>query len=84
MMDYTLLPEPKRRRSAAAFEAAKDAARAAYSDMLQAHDWTFEFSDDHSVWRAGRQNLSVLLNLQPVLDPDLVLWNLYAPKEFCK
>lgn len=25
-----------------------------YYDMLDAHDWLFEYSDDPRIWRAGR------------------------------
>lgn len=27
---------------------------AVFAGMLVAHDWTYEYSDDHSVWTAGR------------------------------
>ncbi|GIV03921.1 MAG: hypothetical protein KatS3mg015_2751 [Fimbriimonadales bacterium] len=27
---------------------------AVFAGMLLAHDWTFEYSDDHGVWAAGR------------------------------
>ena len=27
-----------------------------YWDMLNAHDWYYDYSDDHSVWKAGLAN----------------------------
>jgi hypothetical protein len=27
-----------------------------YWDMLNSHDWYYDFSDDHSVWKAGVAN----------------------------
>jgi len=26
----------------------------AYAQALQCHDWTYDFSDDHRVWKAGQ------------------------------
>ncbi len=31
-----------------------------YAQALQRHDWTHEFSDDHSVWKRGNANEKVL------------------------
>lgn len=31
-----------------------------YAQALQHHDWTHEFSDDHSVWKRGNANEKVL------------------------
>ena len=28
--------------------------------LLQAHDWTYEFSDDHSVWKKGMAERSAI------------------------
>jgi len=28
--------------------------------LLQAHDWTYEFSDDHSVWKKGMTERSAI------------------------
>jgi len=31
-----------------------------FYDALNSHDWYFEFSDDHRIWRAGRAYLDRL------------------------
>lgn len=31
-----------------------------YAQALQHHDWNYEFSDDHSVWKAGQANERLL------------------------
>jgi len=33
---------------------------AKFYDQLQDHDWTFEYSDDHSVWRRGISELAAI------------------------
>lgn len=32
-----------------------------YWDLLSKHDWTYEYSDDHRVWKRGRANEKVLV-----------------------
>lgn len=32
----------------------------AFVNQLKNHDWHFEYSDDHSVWRRGRANLEAI------------------------
>lgn len=34
-----------------------------YWDMLDKHDWYYEFSDDNRVWQAGRQSETSILEL---------------------
>ena len=34
---------------------------AQYYDMLEAHDWYFDWSDDGSVWRRGQANVDKLV-----------------------
>ncbi len=39
-----------------------------YWDMLNRHDWTYEYSDDHQVWRRGdgnRKKLERIANTSP-------------------
>lgn len=36
---------------------------AEYWDRLQAHDWYFDKTDDHRVWKAGHANYSELVRL---------------------
>lgn len=57
------------------------AKRAAYTALLQAHDWTFEWSDDHSRWKAGRAEFERIKELQPLVDRDGALWRQYAPAD---
>lgn len=33
----------------------------AYANKVKSHDWYFEFSDDSSVWRAGKKNEEALI-----------------------
>lgn len=53
-----------------------------YCQALFLHDWTHEFSDDHSAWQAGRNSLGALLQMQPKVDPDFVVWDMFAPSDF--
>lgn len=53
-----------------------------YMAKLKAHDWSYEFSDDHTVWQKGFAEQKELLALQRTLDPDFRLWNEYAPTFF--
>ena len=39
-----------------------------YVQALKHHDWNYEFSDDHSVWRSGRDN-EKKLRAQASTDP---------------
>lgn len=61
---------------------AKAAAIADYRHKLKGHDWTFEYSDDHSVWQRGRVELAELQRLQGQLDPDYAIWNSIAPEGY--
>lgn len=54
-----------------------------YVRDLRRMDWTFEFSDDHTVYRRGRQELDRLRSIQRELDPRGTLWNQHAT-EFYK
>lgn len=57
-------------------------AQANYIAKLRAHDWSFEYSDSHSVWQRGRASLGELQALQCRLDSDFAIWNNYAPEGF--
>lgn len=50
-----------------------------YRDALAAHDWFYEFSDDHRVWGNGRNQEARLRLMAKTLDPDLTIWKQYAP-----
>ena len=55
---------------------------ALYQQRLAAHDWFFEYSDDHSVWLSGRAELGQLQSMQRELDPDFAIWNQFAPSDY--
>lgn len=54
----------------------------AYIKRLQSHDWYYEYSDDHSVWRRGQAERDQLRGQQRSLDPDGEIWNTHAPDMF--
>jgi hypothetical protein len=56
-------------------------AREQYIEWLASHDWDYEHSDDQTAWRKGYQQRVQLMVLQPLLDPNYVVWNMYAPIE---
>lgn len=55
---------------------------AAYIKALQAHDWAFEWSDDHKVWTQGRDSLEALRRAQSMIDADFMVWNRLCPEEW--
>ncbi len=52
-----------------------------YIHHLKHHDWWFEWSDDHRVWRAGMDSLDRLRAERQKLDPDFKIWNQHAPED---
>lgn len=54
----------------------------AYIAALRSHDWAFEYSDDHRVWRAGKDSLEALREMHRQIDPDGMVWNQFAPEEW--
>jgi hypothetical protein len=53
-----------------------------YINALKWHDWSFEFSDDHSVVQRASKVQQEINAAQPALDPEFKLWNQYAPHDF--
>lgn len=53
-----------------------------YRAALQAHDWYYDYSDDHKVWCAGRDQRSALRIARDKLDADGTIWNEYAPNQY--
>lgn len=49
-----------------------------YQRLLATHDWTFGYSDDHSVWQRGRTERARLNMMAAQLDPDRKVWDEYA------
>lgn len=50
-----------------------------YVDMLKSHDWYYDYSDDHSVWRKGSDAHKQLRYMADILDPDHKIWDKYDP-----
>lgn len=46
-----------------------------YLALLHSHDWNYEFSDDHSVWKRGREERKRLEDLKYEFDRDYKYWN---------
>lgn len=53
-----------------------------YRNLLGRHDWYYDYSDDHSVWAAGKSQRESLRAMRNNIDPDGSIWNQYAPADF--
>lgn len=53
-----------------------------YRQALGAHDWYYDYSDDHSVWAAGKAQRAALRDMRNNIDADGKIWNEYAPADF--
>lgn len=53
-----------------------------YIKSLKAHDWFYEYSDDHRVWTRGKDQRRIILNLREQCDPDSEIWNEHCPDHF--
>jgi hypothetical protein len=58
-----------------------------FENLLKSHDWTFDFSDDHSVWTRGNEERERLRSIALTLgehDSERVanLWNALCPMGF--
>ena len=51
-----------------------------YEHYLKHHDWLFEFSDDHGVWRKGFSAHAYLMEARKLFDPHGELWFKYEKK----
>lgn len=49
-----------------------------YVAMLKAHDWYYDFTDDHRVWTKWNEHYKRMVAMANVLDPDRSIWNQYA------
>lgn len=63
-------------------EASIQARRATYVSRLLKHDWSYDWSDDGSVRRAGRHDRAWLLLEAAAIDPSYELWNRHCPAEY--
>lgn len=97
MWDGTSDPAPKKKPAAPAGAPGKDAGaeknspqasasltpeQENYVRHLKSHDWYYEYSDDHSVWKRGCTERDRLRLLQKDLDPTGDIWNEHAPENF--
>lgn len=48
-----------------------------YWEELNAHDWTFEYSDDHRVWLAGTAAKKKLVNNKNKTEAHAALYNAF-------
>ncbi len=48
-----------------------------YEADLKKHDWLYNFSDDHSVYKRGQAEQKRLEALREKLDPNREIWNKY-------
>lgn len=48
-----------------------------YEADLKKHDWFYNFSDDHSVYKRGQAEQKRLEALREKLDPNREIWNKY-------
>jgi hypothetical protein len=56
-----------------------------FEQALKSHDWYYDYSDDHRVWRRGTEQHDALLKMRKELkqehDPAVIdaLWSKYSP-----
>lgn len=53
-----------------------------YKQALKDHDWTFEWSDDHNVWKRGVAQRQQLKAAQKELDQNAEIWNTLCHKDY--
>jgi len=53
-----------------------------YIKLLKSHDWYYDYSDDHSVWKRGVAARDRLRALQKDLDPTGEIWDEHAPEGY--
>ena len=39
-----------------------------FEQLLRTHDWTYNYSDDHSVWTKGREQANKIANARKLLE----------------
>lgn len=52
----------------------------AYVSLLRSHDWFYDYTDDHNVWKRGREQRNRLEGMAMRLDPNRTIWKQYAPQ----
>jgi len=58
-----------------------------FDTMCKEHDWYYQYSDDHRVWKAGsaaedRLKSKYRMLKQRLPDAATAIWNQYCPKDF--
>lgn len=52
-----------------------------YVAALAAHDWYYDYSDDHRAWTEGREHRKKITEGRKQHDWDGAIWNQYAPED---
>ena len=50
-----------------------------YIAKLKSHDWTYQYSDDHRVWKKGQEESQAIGSMMKILDPDMKIYKKYSP-----
>ena len=50
-----------------------------YIAKLKAHDWYYDYSDDHRVYTKGRDEAYAIRNLGNIIDPNREIYKKYSP-----
>lgn len=53
-----------------------------YKAALEKCDWFYEYSDDNRWYERGRDAMKALREAQRRLDPQGILWNSFAPRDY--
>lgn len=48
-----------------------------YIKLLQSHDWFYNYSDDHRVWKAGEASYNKIVALARIHDPKFIIYTQY-------
>lgn len=48
-----------------------------YINLLKTHDWYYNYSDDHRVWRAGEEEYKKIMELSKLYDPTREIFRQY-------
>lgn len=51
-----------------------------YEELLKAHDWYYQYSDDHSAWRRGQSSISRLRQMAKQSEEHLKMFREYNLK----
>ena len=54
-----------------------------YLQALRRHDWFYQYSDDHSVWKKYNENAKVIREGVKLHDPDYKLYNWHCATRGC-